>query len=181
MQKFILFIIVLLVLGGGYYFYAQKNKQALAPTTENGALMEGQKTSPSTTSSTIPSLPPPTPSPVPGEGSKPSKGTFSSGEEGAGMAPDILVVQVDYDGVKFSPSSVDIKVGDIVIFKNNSSGEMWPASAPHPSHTAYPEFDAKEAIDPGGKWQFKFEKAGNWKYHNHLNPSAFGAVNVTAK
>ena len=97
------------------------------------------------------------------------------------MAPDILVVQVNYDGKKFDPASVDIKVGDIVIFKNNSDGAMWPASAPHPSHTAYPEFDAKEAIDPGGKWQFKFEKVGSWKYHNHSNPSAFGVVNVTEK
>lgn len=108
-----------------------------------------------------------------------SQGTFSSGEEVD--APDILVVEVSYDGKAYSPSSVSIKTGDVVIFKNNSSVDFWPASAPHPAHTDYPEFDAKKAIAPGGKFQFSFTKVGTWKFHDHLNPSAYGSVTVAGR
>lgn len=108
-----------------------------------------------------------------------SQGTFSSGEEVD--APDILVVEVSYDGKAYSPSSVSIKTGDVVIFKNNSAVDFWPASAPHPAHTDYPEFDAKKAIAPGGKFQFSFTKVGTWKFHDHLNPSAYGSVTVAAR
>lgn len=190
MKKLLYFIIILIILGGGYYFYAQKNRQAIAPGVENGQVMKKEdgrtetqtapKNQKADSSSTGTNL---TPSPLPeGEGEKKdAQGTFSSGEEGAGMAPDVLVVQIDYDGNKFTPSPVEIKAGDIIIFKNNSSAQMWPASAPHPIHTDYAEFDAKQGIDQGSKWQFKFEKAGKWRFHDHLNPSAFGVVNVSAK
>lgn len=186
MQKFFLFIIIAVILGGGYYFYAARNKQALAPTVENGQAIQKQEEgakdeagvaiTPSQNQNTL------TPSPLPqGEGEKKeAQGTFSGGE-GEPMGPDVLVVQIDYDGSKFTPLQVDIKAGDIIIFKNNSSGQMWPASAPHPIHTDYAEFDAKQPIEAGGKWQFKFDKTGKWRFHDHLNPSAFGLVNVTSK
>lgn len=179
MKKFAYFILVLVLLGGGYYFYDQKNKQVAAPTLENSSLAEetqnlGKEQQPAAEPKASPSSKPTTP-PAPGNGSE-TQGTFSPGEEG--MAPDVLVVQVDFDGTAFSPKTVAIKVGDIVIFKNNASGQMWPASAPHPSHTDYPEFDPKQAIAVGGKWQFKFSKKGAWRFHDHLNPTANGTVNV---
>lgn len=179
MKKFAYFIIIIIILAGGYYFYAQKNKQAMAPTVENGGMTEnkaGENQNQPLATSSLPN------SPSQGQGSstQPSQGTFSGGE-GDSMAPDILVVQVDFDGQSFNPKSVNIKVGDIVIFKNNSSQDFWPASNPHPIHTDYPEFDAKQAIAPGGKYQFKFEKAGNWGYHDHLNPSMNGTINVSSK
>ena len=97
------------------------------------------------------------------------------------MSPDVLVVQIDYDGSKYAPQTVNIKVGDIVIFKNNSEGLMWSASAPYPVHTDYPEFDPKAGVSFGGKWQFKFEKVGEWKFHDHLKPSVLGVINVSAR
>lgn len=180
MKKFVYFIIILIILAAGYYFYAQKNKQVLAPTVENGALEPKTDETADKKQETNPQPPQsPTTTPPQGGGTQ-AEATFSAGE-GDILAPDILVVQVDYDGTKFSPASADVKVGDIVIFKNNSDGQMWPASAPHPTHTAYPEFDAKQSIAPGGKWQFKFEKAGAWKYHDHLNAEVGGVVNVSSK
>jgi plastocyanin len=103
---------------------------------------------------------------------------FSDGNDLETLAPDVLVVQVDFDGEKFSPASVNLKVGDFVIFKNNSKNLLWPASDPHPAHSGYPDFDSKQAIQAGGKWQFQFKKSGEWKYHNHLNPSLTGVVVV---
>lgn len=89
-----------------------------------------------------------------------------------------MTANVTYNGVNFSPTSVEIRQGGTVTFVNTSSGQMWVASGPHPTHTIYPEFDQKAAVGNGGMYSFTFEKAGEWKYHNHRNPSAFGTVVV---
>lgn len=93
---------------------------------------------------------------------------------------------VTYTDTGYSPSSIKIKVGTTVTFKNESTQAMWTASAMHPTHTVYPTtggcigstFDACKGIQPGESWSFKFDIAGSWKYHNHLNPSHFGTVVV---
>src|SRR3990167_6602908 len=83
---------------------------------------------------------------------------------------------VVYSDTGFTPASITVKVGDTVTFKNSSSKSMQVASAPHPTHTAYPEFDAKVGTENGGTYMFTFTKTGTWKYHNHLNSSNFGTV-----
>ena len=85
---------------------------------------------------------------------------------------------VAYTDSGFSPASLSVNMGDVVTFVNNSSKMMWIASAPHPTHTAYPGFDAKKGSEEGGSYTFTFSKKGTWKYHNHLNPSDFGTVIV---
>jgi hypothetical protein len=71
-----------------------------------------------------------------------------------------------------------IRKGDTVAFVDNSSKDMWPASDNHPSHTIYPEFDAKSAVPPGGTFSFRFDKVGVWGYHDHLKPNCDGSVTV---
>lgn len=88
------------------------------------------------------------------------------------------VFEISYNGTAFTPSTLSIKAGDTVVFKNNSTKSFWPASGPHPQHTLYPEFDAKKAIAPGGNFTFKFIKVGEWPFHDHLNPTAFGKITV---
>lgn len=91
-----------------------------------------------------------------------------------------------YTDTGYSPSSLEIKTGDSVVFKNNSSQAMWSASAMHPSHKDYPTtggclgstFDACKGVQPGENWSFKFDIAGDWKYHDHLSPKNFGAIIV---
>lgn len=85
---------------------------------------------------------------------------------------------VIYSNSGFSPSSITINVGESVVFKNESNVGMWVASAPHPAHTAYQEFDAQKGIAKGEDYVFTFTKAGVWKYHNHLIPSDTGTVIV---
>lgn len=109
----------------------------------------------------------------------PQKATYSDGSEMEPFGPDIQVFEVVYDGAKFSPASLSIKAGDVVIFKNSSQVNFWPASDPHPTHTDYPEFDAKKPIPPGGTFQFKFMQLGTWGYHNHLQAAATGVVKVS--
>lgn len=87
-------------------------------------------------------------------------------------------VTIEYTASGFSPANVTINKGDTVKFVNNSSSAFWPASGPHPVHTALPSFDAKKNIAAGGTYEYKFDKVGAWGYHNHLNSSQFGKVTV---
>lgn len=105
-----------------------------------------------------------------------TQGQFS-GEEDI-QSGDTAVHEITYDGSKFSPASLTVKKGDIVVFKNAGTKGFWPASGPHPQHTNYPEFDAKASVAPGQSFQFKFVKPGNWPFHDHLNSSAFGTIKV---
>lgn len=90
----------------------------------------------------------------------------------------VMTKTISYTGSAFTPATVEVRVGDAVTFVNNGTGGMWVASAPHPTHTDYPEFDAKKEYNPGESYIFTFTKAGTWKYHNHKNPSAFGTIVV---
>jgi plastocyanin len=93
---------------------------------------------------------------------------------------------VTYTNAGYTPATLKVKNGGTVTFKNQSSRSMWTASAMHPSHRAYPTtggclgstFDACQGVQPGNSWSFKFDIAGTWKYHDHLNPGAFGAIVV---
>ncbi|MDO8566530.1 MAG: hypothetical protein Q7R58_00055, partial [bacterium] len=82
-----------------------------------------------------------------------------------------------------------------VIFTNQSTKNMWVASAMHPTHILYSgtslsqhcpdtsnaSFDQCAAGAPGSSFSFTFNKEGrNWKYHNHVDASKFGNVIVTA-
>ncbi len=85
---------------------------------------------------------------------------------------------VIYTGAGFSPTTLRIKKGEAVIFKNEESEPMWVASNPHPIHTDYSGFDAKRGYLKGESYSFSFTKSGNWKYHDHLNPSEGGIIVV---
>ena len=93
---------------------------------------------------------------------------------------------ITYTSGGFSPSVINVKKGEEVTFLNESCVGRCPASAIHPTHTLYPTqggcvgstFDACQGIEPGEAWSFKFDIAGSFKYHNHLNPSQTGTVVV---
>lgn len=77
----------------------------------------------------------------------------------------------------FQPAVVKIKKGEGVIWVNKMDIPVWPASAAHPSHAAYPEpggcigskFDACGGLKKGETYIFVFNQVGSWKYHDHLN------------
>ena len=181
MKKTIIILAAVLLLGGvGYYLY-QKNL-AQAPTVPEGDqqnINNQQATQPQPEQPSQEAPKPTGATTTKNNTASPdyAPGRFSSGE-GDATAPDIQVWQIDYDGMQFTPKTLNIKVGDYVIFKNNSTDGFWPASDPHPQHTGYPGFYAGKAIDAGSKYQFQFNNAGAWGFHNHLNPGATGTVNV---
>ncbi len=78
----------------------------------------------------------------------------------------------------FSPSKINIKVGDTVEFKNKKDIGAWPASDPHPTHYFFSSFDPRAPVSPEGTWSYTFTKPGNWRFHDHLNPLAQGEIIV---
>jgi hypothetical protein len=86
-----------------------------------------------------------------------------------------IIINGDGD---FVPSEVSIEPGMIIGWRNEGIEYVWPASNLHPSHSVYPEFDPLEPIAPGGVWSFKFDKIGDWRFHDHLRPVKTGVVNV---
>lgn len=101
---------------------------------------------------------------------------------------------VEYTESGFSPSVLTVEAGTEVTFVNRSgSSVVWPASAIHPTHKAYPGsdialcgtaealgiFDACGAVGPGERFSFTFNEVGEWRYHNHLNVSQTGTIVVT--
>ena len=101
-------------------------------------------------------------------------------------SPSVEQNVVVYTDAGYSPSTLRIKKGGTVVFKNQSSRQMWPASAVHPTHRNYPTtggcigstFDACRQVQPGDSWSFKFDIAGSWKYHDHLSPGDTGTIVV---
>ena len=96
-----------------------------------------------------------------------------------GTTTTAKTVTISYDGSKFSPATVNIKVGDTVKFVNQSSLAMWVGSDPHPSHSDLPGFDSKASVGKGASYSYKFTTAGTFGYHNHLYPNQEGTVVVT--
>ena len=164
-------VLAVLVIFGGWYWYSNYySAPAATPTTD-------------TTTNTNPNDADYTPT------TDTSGGVSADIQAGVtvGTAPMSATITLTASG--FSPSSVTIKKGGTVTFKNESTGEMWVGSAQHPTHTAYsgrtltqhcPDTTgtAFDQCKSGNTYSFMFEKVGSWSYHNHKNASQFGAVVV---
>ena len=90
--------------------------------------------------------------------------------------PNALTVVYGDEG--FLPGRLEITAGQQVRFVNDSRKPLLPASNIHPTHQIYPEFQAPVAIQPDQSWTFRFDKAGFWRYHDHLSPDKTALVVV---
>lgn len=117
-----------------------------------------------------------------------------------GTTPETVVenaapsVTVTYTDQGYSPASVTIPAGTTVTFVNQSSKNMWVASAMHPTHAVYsgtnldqhcPDttnsaFDQCAGSAAGTSFSFTFNKEGTWKYHDHIDSKKYGTIIVTA-
>lgn len=161
MNKSIIGVIIAVIIIVGAVFFLKKD--ASAPSTEDTNLTQATPT--------------PTPTLTPTPTATPTDGTTPTPTSTTTPAPK--TVEVKYTSAGFSPSTITIKKGDTIKFINNSDSSFRPASNPHPTHTDYPEFDAKQLIAAGGSWSFTFTKVGTWGYHNHVNHDQTATVIVT--
>lgn len=86
-------------------------------------------------------------------------------------------IEVNEEG-SFVPQKTTIKKGGKVTWINKDSKFTWPASAMHPTHSVYPGFDALRPLKINESYSFTFDEIGSWKYHDHLNPSQTGTIEV---
>ncbi len=99
-----------------------------------------------------------------------------------------VAVTISYVDDGYVPSEVTIRKGQAVRWVNDASGDMWPASAVHPTHSLYPgknaddclgsSFDACQGLPRGSSWDYTFTHVGEWRFHDHIRPSKTGVVNV---
>ncbi len=82
---------------------------------------------------------------------------------------------ITYTNEGFEPATLDVGVGAMVHFVNESDTQMWVASDSHPAHDILPTFDQ---FKPGDMFMYVFEETGTWEYHDHLNPTAVGTIIV---
>lgn len=164
-------LVLAAVVGAGYLYTANQSgapAESTQETTEGSASGDSQaggNTSPSTSTDS--------PSGSTGSGTM-SGGGVSGGAGGSQTAPTPETVTVTYTESGYTPASVDITVGDTVRFVSGGAS-MWTASAVHPTHDVYPEFDQRQT---GTTYEFTFTKTGSWRYHNHVSPNHTGVVNV---
>ncbi len=92
------------------------------------------------------------------------------------LQPEMASVVVTAKG--FEPAVIKVTAGAKVTWTNKDIRPHWPASALHPTHNLLPGFDALQGLSEGESYSFVFEKAGTWKYHDHLNPGSVGVVEV---
>lgn len=82
---------------------------------------------------------------------------------------------VTYTNEGFQPATLEVGVGAMVHFVNESDTSMWVASDSHPAHDILPTFDQ---FKTGDMFMYIFEESGTWEYHDHLNPTAVGKITV---
>lgn len=155
------FAVLVLIAGAGYFFTA---KQGEAPSdivaTETAQNVSSGDSTDDQTGKGVTNI-----------SSEINAGTIVN-DKAEVSTPKTVTVSYSKDG--YSPTSLEIKLGDTVKWVSDGA-PMWTASAKHPTHEIYPEFDQKNT---GNNYEFTFTKAGTWKYHNHLSANHFGSITV---
>ena len=121
----------------------------------------------------------------------PGTGDDSVTEEEDG-GPAFAVVTLTDSG--FTPKTLTVNAGETVRFINESSRGMWVGSDDHPTHTDYDgtstrehcangmanngTFDQCAAVNKSDYWDYTFERAGTFGFHNHVGASYTGTIVV---
>ncbi|MEK7579712.1 MAG: hypothetical protein AAB469_00785 [Patescibacteria group bacterium] len=88
------------------------------------------------------------------------------------------VYTVFYTSGVFSPTNLQINVGDNVRFFNDSILPMRAVSDPHPTHDDLLGFDSISDIPSQGTFSYTFTKRGIFDYHNERNIGQKGTIIV---
>lgn len=104
----------------------------------------------------------------------PSTDTANPSASSSAMMNEVIV---NISSTGFSPNDITIKVGESVTWMNVDNAMHNVSSAPHPIHTTYTPLNLG-SFAAGEKVSLVFDKAGTYKYHDHLNPSIFGSITV---
>jgi len=85
---------------------------------------------------------------------------------------------ITYTDNGFTPAKVVVKKGDVITVKNSSTQDLQFSSADHPSHLLDPELNMN-ILKPGESGNITISTVGTHGYHNHLDASMTGVIEVT--
>lgn len=88
------------------------------------------------------------------------------------------MITVRYTDNGFIPATLEVPVGTMVQFINESNDVMWVASDDHPGHEILSTFDQFGPAEKNGSYAYTFDKPGNWAYHDHINPEREAEIEV---
>lgn len=159
-------ILVLILIVGVWYFYFYSGQPVTAPIAPSGTETQGTQPAPGTNGDTNLSIVINNP-----------------------LTPKSATVKLVSTG--FSPATVTIEKGGTVTWVNESGSPMWVASGKHPTHELYAGTSREthcassytgpapfDQCSSSENYSFTFNKAGTWKYHNHVNTSQVSTVIV---
>lgn len=146
MKRVLIIIVILAVLGAGGFLLVNRNDNE----TESANTAPASETQPAVN---------PTPAEDP--------------QQAEIEAEAAAVITYTDDG--FSPSTVKVKSGQVILVKNDSSGDLQFSSDEHPTHELNDELN-HIVINPGESQSFDVTEVGTWGYHNHLNSSHGGTI-----
>lgn len=175
-------IALLVVLAGCGQGSGRVANNTASPTDTGTAIVGTTNDSPTPTSTppTVtpkPSRPSPTPTKATPTPSRPSSTptrtipTPTPRPSPTPTPPTTVNVSIISNGsFAFSPQTLNITVGTIVIWKNNTT-------APHTVNSDNGTFDSG-TISPGATFSFKFTQAGTFAYHCNIHPFMTATVIV---
>jgi plastocyanin len=102
---------------------------------------------------------------------------YSSSSSSSSSRP-YYTYDINYINSGFQPSFIAVRTGDTVRFTNRSGLLMWIASNPYPNDSDYPEFNQRATVGTGATFSFTFQRAGVFGFHNQMQPSHQGVIEV---
>ncbi|OHA22597.1 MAG: hypothetical protein A3H57_01975 [Candidatus Taylorbacteria bacterium RIFCSPLOWO2_02_FULL_43_11] len=89
------------------------------------------------------------------------------------VTPALPRAQINFTDAGFTPISMQVKLGQTIRFMNLGGKLMWIVP-----DSNYPEFAQANPVSRGEYWDFTFNKAGTWRYHNKEDASKTGTISV---
>ena len=151
-NKVLLFLVAILLLGG--IFVLANNQNKMAPVEQDQAAMEAAD-----------------------EGVNEEMMEDEPQEAMDDIDDDTGEVEISVSETGFDPQTVTVKVGAKVEWENATGATANVSSAPHPTHETYPPLNLGD-FEPGATVELVFNEPGEYKYHDHLNPTKFGTIVV---
>lgn len=111
------------------------------------------------------------------QGQKTSQTSIPTPTQVSGLGQQVSSASIELTSSGFIQQTLNIKVGTKVTWMNKSGVAIQIASAPHPTHTAYPPLNLG-MVEDGGSVSLIFGELGTYEYHNHLNPTQSGSIVV---
>ena len=92
--------------------------------------------------------------------------------------PAPMIAVIDITKNNFIPSTLAIRVDTRVIWVNEDVAPHLPAADPYPTHSQLLSLVAPRALGQRETYSFFFTKAQTIQYHDDLNPTITGTIEV---